>query len=230
MVFNSVPLQLDYQHFDYSLFFAAPDAVLFFLSTSWSWPGWSMSSLYRAASRSAECCFCVERQSSLCSYTRGVGGISSIGGAMDGNGTGMWAVSDTTAVIEGERQGQAAWTWTVTGALTDLSSMHCCFKTDTGTASFSKGLCCCSFEFYNKLNWNKLTLFFEGRGSLSVGEVVSGTAADFWNLWNSISPVPSSCWRWMAGSWVLEVGEGTLAGYKGRTWALLLFLSLQEDF
>jgi len=60
-----------------------------------------MSSLYRAASRSAECCFCVERQSSLCSYTRGVGGISSIGGAMDGNGTGMWAVSDTTAVIEG---------------------------------------------------------------------------------------------------------------------------------
>ena len=60
-----------------------------------------MSSLYRAASRSAECCFCVERQSSLCSYTRGVRGISSIGGAMDGNGTGMWAVSDTTAVIEG---------------------------------------------------------------------------------------------------------------------------------
>lgn len=43
----------------------------------------------------------MERQSSVCSYTRGVGGTSSIGGAMEGNGTGMWAVSDTTAVIEG---------------------------------------------------------------------------------------------------------------------------------
>lgn len=32
------------------------------------------------------------------------------------------------------------------------SSLHCCFKTDPGSASFSKGLCCCSSEFCNKLN------------------------------------------------------------------------------
>lgn len=60
-----------------------------------------------------------------------------------------------------------------------LSSRHCCFKTDPGDASFSKGLCCCSVESYNKLTEKNLTLFIEGRGSLSEGKVVSGIADDF---------------------------------------------------
>lgn len=36
------------------------------------------------------------------------------------------------------------------------SSLHCCFKTDPGDASFSKGLYSCGFEFYNKLTEKNL--------------------------------------------------------------------------
>lgn len=95
-----------------------------------------------------------------------------------------------------------------------LSSRHCCFKTDPGDASFSKGLCCCSVESYNKLTEkNLLSLLRAGdlclRGRwlarlLTISEI-PGTR---WHLFH----LPVRAELQAPGVGVLEVGEGALAG------------------
>lgn len=44
------------------------------------------------------------------------------------------------------------------------SSLHYCFKRDPGDASFSKGLCSCSFDFYNKLTETNLLSLLRAGG------------------------------------------------------------------
>lgn len=86
------------------------------------------------------------------------------------------------------------------------SSLHYCFKRDPGDASFSKGLCCCSFDLYNKLTETNLFSLLRA-GVLPEGEMVCrrrycaahGAGGTCSGLLSGLSSRPPGSGKWRRG-------------------------------